>query len=188
MIYALPGNSVTRGRFAIDLTGDKELLRLFNVLPDRVQSRVMRGAVAKVARRMVRVMKETIENVGAVETGTLKKSIGFKVSTTRTGIVAYIGPRRGFRRPVAKNKKGQVKTLGKKGLAAAEAAGGKVEYREPARYAHLVEFGTDDTRPNPFMRISFQESQDMAAGVLRRDILIGVKREAAKLAKGRRRG
>lgn len=189
MALALPGTSVTKGRFAVDLSGDKELLHLFNTLPDRVQRRVLRGAVSKVARRMVKSVKAAIDQVGAVETGTLKKSIGFRVRTAKGGgIVAIIGPRTGFKRPVAKNKRGQVKSLSKKKLAAAEAAGEKIKHREPARYAHLVEFGTDDTQPNPFMRIGFEANQDVGRATLRHDILVGIDREAQKLAKKGRHG
>ncbi|KKL07300.1 hypothetical protein LCGC14_2587420 [marine sediment metagenome] len=191
MALALPGTSLTKGRYGIDLTGDKELISLFNRLPDKIQRRVLRGAVSKVARRMVKDVKDAIVQVGAVETGTLKKSIGFKIRTAKGGgIVAIIGPRTGFKRPVAKNKKGQIKSLSKKKLAAAEAGGGKVKYREPARYAHLVEFGTDDgrIRPKPFMRVGFDAGRDIGTATLRHDILVGIDLEAQKLARKAHRG
>lgn len=177
----------TREKFGINLVGDKELLRLFNTLPDKLQNRVMRGAVTKVARRMVKDMKAAVDTVGAVDTGALKKSIGFRVKTTRTGVIAVIGPRAAYRQAVTADKKGKLKAATKKRAATARQAGAKVTYRQPSRYAHLVELGTDHTRPKPFMRVGFRAGQDIGRATLRHDILAGIQREAAKLATGGRR-
>jgi hypothetical protein len=71
------------------------------------------------------------------ETGLLKLSLGTKVSTyaaTNT-VVGVVGPRKGFRRPIVRSKRGRLQQ--KKQAAAADV----VLYRDPVKYAHLAESG-----------------------------------------------
>ncbi len=113
------------------------------------------GPGAKV-RETLRSLKENFGAPSRRRTGTLKKSLGIKMTTTRRGtVLGVIGPRRGF--------KTQVGTTGK----------GKPIYEDPANIAHLVEFGHGGPHPappHPFMRPAWQNSASQVAAIYR-DVL-----------------
>src|SRR5262249_3315811 len=92
----------------------------------------------------------------------LRKSLGFKVRTYGDKVVGIIGPRTGFRTIVG------YRTYGKDGtrLGVRERVK-KPIYEDPAKIAHLVEFGHGGPHPapaHPFLRPAFdgtkKEAQD----------------------------
>ena len=97
------------------LTGDKELDRAFQQLPDRVQRKVARQAVSAALTPMVKAAKR----LAPKDEGLLKKSIGKKVKTYRNNGVTWgaVGARSGFKTVID----------------------GKVH--DPRKIIHLVEFG-----------------------------------------------
>lgn len=106
----------------IDLIGDEQLAKLFSALPGAAQRRVLRPAIAAGARPVVKAAKV----FAPVETRALKKSLGQKSKTYKSGVVAAIvGVRRGMQ------------------FAAVDRRGRK---RVPAFYQHLVQLGT---KPHP---------------------------------------
>jgi hypothetical protein len=74
---------------------------------------------------------------GVTEKGLYKKSLGKKVKAYRNGmtVVAVIGPRLGFKRPMGIRKRGKHK--------------GEAFYQDPANIAHLVEYGHGGPAPAP---------------------------------------
>lgn len=102
------------------------------------------------------VNKSAKRNV-SVDTGALKRSIGKKVKTYRqSGTTAVIiGPRTGFNTE---------------------------EGRNPTKYAHLVELGTDHSAAKPFLRPALHENGGVVVSRFRQRTWEGIRREAAKLA------
>lgn len=108
--------------------GDKEMLRAMNRLKGGAQRRIARPAVTAGLKPIRKAARENVP----VEHGLLKKSLGsiiLKKSKTKVpgAVVGIIGPRSGFRQVID----------------------GKP--RDPAKYGHLVEFGTEEhtIKPRP---------------------------------------
>ena len=184
-----PGVSLT-------LSGGRELIRNFERLPVKMQRRVCRSAVAKVARKMVKVVKTTIETESppAIDSGLLRKSIGFRPWTSKKGrwaVGATIGPRKGFATLVVRNKRGKLKALTKGAITKRVEAGDtffRSQLADPVRYAHLVEGGVvrgkhGRVKARPFLEHSYLRNRDVMAGVLRTEIRKGLERETQKLFK-----
>ncbi len=188
------GGQITGLKGRLDLTGDKELLALLAKLPDNVYRRVIKKASAKAIKPVLASARAKAPS----ETGLLKQSLGEKQKEyRRAGVtVTLVGPRKGFKRLVKVfDSNGNVKD----------------EYRNPAAYAHLVEFGTGphstvsgtDTRskkllikaatliseknhpgtaPQPFMRPAYDENRSRMVAIIHAEIGAGVIAEARKLA------
>lgn len=114
--------NTTRTRFV--LTGDKELIAKLNGLGPKVYRKVVKQASRKAFAPVVKTAKEKAPK----ETGLLKKSIGVKQKAyPRAGrMVTIVGPRTGFAQEVV----------------VSTPFGPKKVKRDPAKYAHLVEYGT----------------------------------------------
>lgn len=128
-------------------TGTDAVAAEFSRLKDSVQRKYIRRAVTQAARKATAAAKSFVP----VESGALKRSIGFNVGYEKTSgiFVGRIRPRKGFGQRVTKVR-GKRRRIGKRGAA----AGAKIEKREPTFYAHLVERGTVRMPARPFMRPS----------------------------------
>lgn len=153
------------------LTGLEALIQSMSDLKQSIQSRALRPAVTKGAR----IISKEAKRLAPKESGLLRKSIGTKVKTYKSGVVvAIIGPRSkpSFRKTVTVN--------------------GRQQVRNPVNYAHLVEYGTVRTRPHSFLRAAIQTKQGevrrVMAEALRESILKQRAKEAAKAAKRRANG
>lgn len=142
----------------LSITGDKALERTLKTLGDKVQKKVLRGAVTAGARPIQRAAKSKARK----QSGLLKKSLGTKVRANKNGTVtARIGPRT--------NIEGTYK--GRK--------------RRPARYAHLVEKGFIDAKgnfhpPKPYLGPAADEQAGAAINATATKLAEGIAREAAK--------
>ncbi|MBN2024080.1 MAG: HK97 gp10 family phage protein [Pirellulales bacterium] len=187
-------------QIGIDVRGDVEAKALLDALPFRVYRRVLRSAVAKATRPIVRDAKalapkrnRTVDEQGREvgPTGLLRKSLGFVIRTylTRGVVLGVIGPRKGFRTIIDGRP------------------------RDPIHYAHLVEFGYRIARggtlatttggdaraarkdkkkhkgvhvathlARPFLRPAHKSNERRAMSTIEREVAAGIKREAAKLA------
>lgn len=130
----------------ITLTGVKEAMAAFENVPPRVAQRHLRIALNAAGG----ILKKAAEGQVPSATGLLKKSLGVKVkipdasfNIKHHGKPAYvvIGPRRGFVR-ASVNKSGVASLLSDRKALKRVLGGGKVNTRNPARYAHLVHGGT----------------------------------------------
>lgn len=181
------------GGVRVTVTGARAIIRALHVLPSRVQKRVIRRAVTRVSRLLAKRAKETISGGTdeAVDTGLLKKSIGFRVKSPKGApwvIIGVIGPRRGFGTLIT--RKGKALTRG--GISKVVAGGGgftRSQYADPARYGHLVEGGRKakgkhpGVRARPFMEHTHIRSATQMGIELRRSIHEGIAIEARKLAR-----
>ena len=136
------------------LTGDKALIRTLDRLPAALVRRVVRPAV----RSALVPINKAAKRKAPKETGLLKKSIGAVVKVyKRTGVIwGGVGPRKGFRQVID----------------------GKP--RDPVKYAHLVEFGTERAPAQAFLRPAFDENKGKAFGILKAKIAAGLIREAKR--------
>lgn len=116
----------------VDMLGAKDLQRMLVGWKPAAMRRIVRPGVDKSSRVVSRAAKARV----SVETGLLKRSIGVRVRTYPSGnVVGVVGPRKGFKRPIIRTRatgKGQAKGT----------AGIRLVYRDPTKYAHLVEGGT----------------------------------------------
>lgn len=198
------GRLISRSATHLSLTGARDLIRNFERLPVRLQRKTVRSAVQKVARRMVRSVKDTMKTEPTLhdhragvpfDTGLLYKSIGHRMWTAKTGqwaVGATIGPRKGFATMVKRGDGKKSKSLTKAAIAKVVAGGGgfqRSEYADPVKYAHLVERGVrahgkhPGVEGRPFMLHGYMRSRDYLMGVLRTEIHRGLEREARKLAR-----
>ena len=161
------------------LTGDAALDVAFRELPERIQRKHLRRGVRRAGTAISRAAKVA----APIESGLLKKSIGQRVFTHRDklGVGTRIGPRKGWRRAVYLNKKGALKAYSKRKQAEAVAAGAKLEYRDPARYGHLVELGLNG---QPFMTPAFEGNKGAALGHVAESLREGLVKEAPAFLKG----
>ena len=160
--------------FGIRLVGDKELKRAFKQLArldERKKNTIVRQALGKAAKPILKNARARVP----VESGLLKKSLGVKTKTyRRSGVsIAVIGPRKGF-----KTKVGGVKTR------VGSAKGDETrQVRNPAKYAHLVELGTEHSAAKPFLEPALGNNRQTVLNTFRREIPRRLIRLAQKLAK-----
>lgn len=101
------------------IKGGKALDRALGRLDKKICNKVAASAVRKGGKPIIAAMRRNVPT----DTGLLKASLGLKFKRYRGSVVAIIGPRLKF-----KSKK-------REGLEGSKAK------RQPALYAHLVEFG-----------------------------------------------
>lgn len=111
---------------------DKSVKKMIQGLDGKLQSKIMLPAMKK----GVKILEKETKNAAPVRTGALRKSISSSAKRGKTAdrVVAkvYVRPKKDS---------------------------GKIN---PAKYAHLVEFGTARTAPKPFMRDSVRSASARA--------------------------
>ena len=164
---------------AAKVIGGPELARKLKVLPDRVQTRVVRKAINKGATVILQAAKRNVPR----RSRQLQRSLGRKVKSRKGRYAVVIGSRRGF------------KTVDDKGRA-----------YNPTRVVHLVEKGTKahsiprpargllgrialrretsphpGARPQPFLKPAFQQNRGAVMAAMKSQLGKEIEREAAKL-------
>lgn len=144
----------------IEVKGTAETVAAFNRLKARTRQGIVRDSLRYAYRPVVQSVKQF--STANVETGTLKKSIGLKESNRPARCLVVIGPRRKMGRLVVVSK-GRKKIASKayQKAVAMLPPGQDVEFRDPVKYSHLLEFGhrivrsgreLGRVRPYPFMQ------------------------------------
>lgn len=137
----------------LQLSGDITLLARFHELPPKLQKKWGRRGVAKAARLMVKAAKAKCP----IRTGQLKKSLGFRPRTYKTGVFAVIGPRGGF-----------------------QTVGGDGRKHDPKKIAHLVEMGHGGphaAEAKPFLRPAMYETAPQCASKIAAELAAGLRAE-----------
>ena len=136
--------------------GNKELQKkLESLATDGKRNKIARPAMREASGQIRKAAKAKAPTLS----GSLKKSIKNVVRTGKNGVYAVIGPAAGF----------------------ATELDGKVN--DPLKYAHLVENGTTNAPPHPFLRPAF-DSIDSEAIIARR-MRQELEKEASRGAKKR---
>lgn len=148
------------------LTGQHELIRKLEALPDKVFRRGLSSAGRKATRPVVVSAKAAV----AVESGALKKSIGLRTKVYRqTGVMIFVvGPRSGFAGLYQGRK------------------------RDPRFYAHLVEGGhvvkiraagiVGKVAPKPFLKPALETNASVITATLGSALGAFITKEARKKA------
>jgi HK97 gp10 family phage protein len=140
--------------FGVLLEGDVRLRRKLERLETKSQKKIVRPAV----NAALTPINKAAKRKASVETGLLKKSIGKKVKTYRSGTVwGGVGPRTGFKTQMEDGR-----------------------FRNPVKYAHLVELGTRHSPARPFLRPALDEQRPHALAVLAAKVRAGIEKEARK--------
>jgi len=117
---------------AIQITGDKQVLRMFEELPHYAQERVLKPLMRMGAS--LAALEERAE--APTQSGLLQTSLGPSTLRTYGGGTLFIttGVRRGFRRAVQATSRGKVRFLGKK----KSEENPELPVQDPVKYLHLV--------------------------------------------------
>lgn len=164
-----------------EIDGVRETVANLMGLPQALRNRVLRPAVTKASRRVAKAAKASrgLANsawfYGPVTVGLLRRSIIHKVKTySRNGgtIVGVIGPQTGLRMQVGTRRR-----QGKKSNV------GDPIYYDPAKIAHLVEFGHGGPHPAPahrFMETGYKATRAENQKEFAADVESGLAQLAAK--------
>ncbi|MFK5976893.1 MAG: HK97 gp10 family phage protein [Sulfurovum sp.] len=130
-----------------NMTADFQAIRTrLQVLPAHIQSRVVVGAT----RRAAKVIADDAKARVPVRTGLLKKTIGVKRKSkkyTKQNHVSYL----------VTSKKTKFRVAGRIGSQAVQ-----LRITASAFYSHMVEFGTVNMSPRPFLRPAYEGSAQKA--------------------------
>jgi HK97 gp10 family phage protein len=165
-------------KFNTRVTGAREAEAAVKELSDKIGRGAMRDSLTKAARIMTAAVKRGAPT-GA--TGLLKKSIKQKVvtNTRKQMVTAYVGP--------SNNVTGQVDRFGN----------GNITTVRPAKYAHLVEYGTASrggygrkgeivtpgNPPRPFMRTAYASTKTTTLDKYKSELGPAIEKTAAKIRK-----
>jgi len=143
--------------FGVELIGDKKLRRKLQQLAGGAQRRIVRPAVSKALTPINRAAKRRCP----VETGLLKRSIGKKVKAYKWSGTVWggVGPRVGYKKQMPDGS-----------------------WRNPTKYAHLVELGTVGLAARPFLRPALDTNRQKAMGILATEIRRRLEKEARRPA------
>ncbi len=163
-------------KFNVQITGYREALVNAKTLEDKIGRGASRIAMTKAAR----IVAAAARSNAPVRSGLLKKSIKVKVSTKakRNEVSARIGPSN--------------KTVG------SDPKTGKPT--RPAKYAHLVEFGTASrgvyghkgktvtpgNPPQPFLRPAYESTRAKATQIYGAEMGPAIEKAAARISKSAR--
>jgi hypothetical protein len=198
----------------MELKGVPQAMAALSELPRRVGFKHLRIALNAGGG----ILKQSAMSHAPSKTGLLRKSIGVKVkipdasfNVKHHGKAAYIviGPRRGFVR-ASINNAGAAKLLSDRKALKRVLGGGRVNTRNPARYAHLVHGGTKlhqvsvkrarvlsdglntfgrramvRAKPNQFLQRAVASSGAAAQAKIISKLHEGIMSEARQLANGR---
>jgi len=172
-----------------ELSGLQVTLEAMGKASDKIFRKYARRGFEKAARVVAKEVKAHLVPGHGVETGLLKASIGQKVWSKKTGdqfaVGAVIGPRKNFKQSVRRRGGRGAKRAQFRRFSAKEKAAGATSqvYRDPVKYAALVEFGHGGPHPagpKPFMRPAFGATKGAAQEIVAQEIASGIEREGVK--------
>lgn len=150
------------------VVGAKEIENLLKRLPERVAKNVTTGALRAGAAVIARQARANVRNSPSIDSGLLVRNITSRARkrSKKGSAVVSVGVARKTAMVVRKGREKAVKV-------------------SPARYAHLVEFGTEHSPAEPFLRPALDEKGDEAIARIGAAMGKGIEREARKLAQGK---
>lgn len=125
------------GTGGIAISGWREVNMRLSRLDQKIQTQINRKAVKAAIDPVVAMARMLCVEGKGEEAGLLKKSLGAVIRQRKGVVLAVAGPRSGFKVALGKVTRGPNK--------------GATVYKNPTRYAHLVEFGTVHSAAKPFM-------------------------------------
>ncbi len=147
--------------------GAKEIENLLKKLPENVAKNVTLGSLRQGAAIIAKEARARVRNSPSVDTGMLAKSITTRTRKARSDVKSspkVVGVRQIKARLVRKGKR-------------------KAQFVNPNRYAHLVEFGSENMAAEPFMRPALDNKGREAIAKIMEALAKGVEREARKMVR-----
>lgn len=139
---------------SLNFFGDKQLAANIESIRESVQKKIMRKAI----KRGATPMAQAVADAAPVETGALRSSVEAKM-TRKGGVMIWINPKMTHVGPDGK-------------------------LRRPAKYAHLVEFGTKQLTARPFFRATVEKHKPVVMKAIEAEARIELNRAEAKLRTG----
>jgi len=157
----------------INIFGDVQVLKNMKRLRTAAQRQAMRKAIGK---GLVPIAK-LARGLAREKTGMLKRSIKSKVTKMVSGKV-FVDPKVfAIKNSMTGGEFKRVKIAGPaRGMKYTDIManfrkhGGKTEVIKPANYAHLLEFGTKNMPPQPFMRPAMHIGRTVALDMIAREL------------------
>lgn len=145
----------------------ESLLKNLEGLKQGTQNAILRPAIRSGSAIINAAAKMQLRKGHGLITGQMRRSMGVVIRTPRKrgSMYAVIGPRHGFRIPVRATKAGGVK------------------YHDPAKIAHLVEYGHGGpapANPTPFLRPAIDATRGGVLSTMRTKIQGGLSALAAR--------
>ena len=145
---------------AIQLAGDKKLLKKLRKLGPKIEAKVLRQSLNAAATPVVKTARAEV----SVDEGLLKKAIGKKTKVKKgTGF-------------------GSTRVGARSNIVGTDEDGNR---KEPWRYSHLVELGhinADGTHtpPRPFLRPAGENTKDAQLAAMKDKLASGIRKEALR--------
>ena len=140
------------------IVGEKALMkRLAGLASKASRNRIARPAIGAAASAINKKAKSIVVE----ESGLLRKSVGVKRGTNTGGPFAVVGPRHGFKQQVERTMPSGYRSY---------------VMSDPTKYAHLIEFGTSHSSPQPFLRPAYDGTD--SKGIIARRMQAGLRKQA----------
>lgn len=139
----------------ISLLGDKKLEKQLRKLPNRVEKKVVRQALRAGAKPILAAAKANVATMTAPQTGRLAKGLQLRAIRRSRGRMGY--------RVATKPR---------------EFYG--IEPDDKWFYPAVVEYGHPKAAARPFLRSAFDSHERSSFAIVKREIGVGVEREAKK--------
>jgi HK97 gp10 family phage protein len=160
----------------IKITGLNELRVALEKLPKEMQRTTETTALREGMKPVLKTARSLAPKGKGDHSGLLKKSIGMNVRKSRGQVTARVGPRSGFKKSLG-TKIARV-TKGKR------VAGQPYEaFKDPVKYAHLVEMGTSRQPARPFIRPAVESNTGAITEGLAKGYAKGLEKAVRKLRK-----
>lgn len=155
------------GTGSISLNGAQDIWIKMAKVGKAVADKLNKRALNKALKPVVEKAKDLAPVGKDVLPGMLRDSIGSKITVKKGYVRGVAGPIR-QRVQIGTRKSGKKK--------------GQPIFKDPARYAHLVEFGTSHSAPKPFLRPAWNVAgAEKALDVYTKELNEGLDTEVAKL-------
>ena len=169
-------------RSEIRLSGFMELDKALQRLPDELSLVAEANALREGAKPIKREVTARAPTGDREHPGLLKESIGLTVRKTKRKTIsanrytARVGPRTGFKKSLGTRIAKVTKGKRKKGQP-------YEAFKDPVKYAHLVELGTSHSAADPFIRTGTAAAEPEVINGLVKGYSKGLDKAVAKLRK-----
>lgn len=164
--------------------GLSALDRALGMLPKATARNVLRRTLDKAAQPIVAEAKRH----APVKTGTLRDSITASTRIkNKTGSAEYRSAMKaGLGKDAARSALLAARRANKGQGSFAETYVGPARGKGVIRYAHIVEFGSNDTAPKPFMRPAWDATKDQALSIIKAELGTEIIKAARRVGRSKK--
>lgn len=168
----------------VSVSGLIELDKALGELPKATGRNVLRRTLNKAAQPIVDEAKRLVP----VSTGALRDSITASTRVkNKTGNAEYASAMRaGLGKDAARSALLAARRANKGQGSFAETFVGPARGGGVIRYAHIVEFGSNDTAPQPYMRPAWDSTKDQVLGVIKGELANEIIKAARRVGRSKK--